>query len=61
MSFRSKFLLVFSSLVVALLLVAGCSEDQAPAPKEDNVAQSPPQAAQGIPEGEAVAQVASQV
>ncbi len=61
MSFKSKFLLVFSSLVVALSLVAGCSEDQAPGPKEDNVAQSPPQAAQGIPEGEAVAEVASRV
>ena len=65
MRFESKFSLVFSSLVVALLLVAllvaGCSEDQAPAPKQDNVAQSPPQAAQGIPEEEAVAQVASQV
>ncbi|MGB3635629.1 MAG: trypsin-like peptidase domain-containing protein [Rubrobacteraceae bacterium] len=61
MSFRSNSFLVFSSLVVARLMVVGCSESQAPAPKEDNVAQSPPQAAQGIPEGEAVAQVASQV
>lgn len=61
MSFRSKFYLLLSSLFVALLMMAGCSEDQAPGPKEDNVAQSPPQAAQEVPEGEAVAQASSQV
>lgn len=60
MSLRSKIYLVFSSLILALFLAAGCSENQA-GPKEDNVAQSPPQAAQGISEDEPVAQVASQV
>ena len=61
MRLKSKFYVVFSSLVVVLLLVAGCSESPTPGPKEDNVAQTPPQAAQGVPANEPVAQVASQV
>ena len=58
---RSRVWLVLSAVIVALLLVAGCSEDQAPGSKKNNVAQTAPQAAQGIPEDEPVAQVASQV
>lgn len=51
-------------LALAAFLVAGCSltaEQEAPAPREDNVAQAPPAAAQEVPEDEPVAQVASQV
>lgn len=48
------------TLALAALLVAGCSENE-PGPKQENVAQSPPQADQDIPSGEPVARVASQV
>ena len=61
MSLKSVFCVVFSGLVVTLLLVAGCSSDPAPGPKENNVAQTPPQAPESIPEDEPVAQVAAQV
>lgn len=43
------------------LVVAGCSESNTPAPKQENVAQSPPRADQDVPSDEPVAQVASQV
>ena len=61
MRLKSKFYLVLSSLVVALLLVAGCSEDQAPGPKQENVAQTAPQPDPAIPSNEPVAQISSQV
>ncbi len=61
MSLKSKFYSVFLGLAVALLLAAGCSSDPAPGPKENNVAQAPPQAPASIPEDEPVAQVAAQV
>lgn len=61
MHLKSKFYLVFSGLFVAFLLAAGCSEAPTPGPKEENVAQSPPQAAQGIPSNEPIARISSQV
>jgi serine protease Do len=48
-------------LVLAALLVAGCSESNTPGPKQENVAQSPPPTSQDVPSDEPVAQVASQV
>ncbi|MGI8649349.1 MAG: S1C family serine protease, partial [Rubrobacter sp.] len=48
----------------ALLLVAGCSGNDAPAerpPQAENVASEAPEAAQNVPENEPVARVASQV
>ncbi|CAN5624559.1 N/A [soil metagenome] len=61
MSLRSKIYVVFSSLILALLLVEGCSESPTPGTKQDTVSQSPPQASQGIPEDEPIAQISSQV
>lgn len=58
---RRKFYLLFAALVLAALLVAGCSESNTPGPKQENVAQTAPQADQDIPADEPVAQVASQV
>lgn len=51
---------VLAVLVAAGIFVAGCSSDE-PGPKQENVAQSPPQAQASIPDGEPVARVASQV
>ena len=50
-------------LVVALAatVLAGCSEDITPGPREENVAQAPPRASSEVPEDEPVARVASQV
>lgn len=58
---KSKFYLTFAGLAMALFLVSGCSDTPEPGPKEDNIAQAPPQAAQNVPDDEPVAQVASQV
>ena len=58
---RRRFYLLAASLVLVALLVAGCSESNTPAPKQENVAQSPPEASQDVPSDEPVAQVASQV
>lgn len=58
---RSKFLLVFSSLVAAILLVAGCSENQTPGPEQENVAQTAPEPDVAVPSNEPVAQISSQV
>ncbi len=58
---RPRFYLFAVVLVVAVLVVAGCSNSNTPGPKQENVAQSPAQASQNIPDNEPVAQVASQV
>ena len=52
-------LVLLIAVPVALLLLAGCSEE--PGPRQENVAQAPAQASPHIPEDEPVAQVASQV
>ncbi len=41
--------------------MAGCSDEIIPGPREENVAQAPPQASAEVPEDEPVARVASQV
>ncbi|MGF1473880.1 MAG: S1C family serine protease [Rubrobacteraceae bacterium] len=61
MSSRSRVWPLFFAVALALLLVAGCSEDQAPGPKEDNVAQTSPRPDPVIPSDEPVAQISSQV
>lgn len=61
MSIRSKIWLVLSAVMVSLLLVTGCSQDPAPGPKKDNVAQTAPQPDPGIPSDEPVARISSQV
>ena len=58
---RRRFYLLFAALVLAALLVAGCSESNTPGPKQENVAQTTPQANNDVPQDEPVAQVASQV
>ncbi len=58
----SKLKVYLALFLLSLALVAaGCAEEQAPGPREENVAQTPPQAAEGIPEDEPVARIASQV
>ena len=61
MILRSRIWLAFSAVIVALLLVAGCSEDPAPGPKQENVAQTAPEPDPAIPSNEPVAQISSQV
>lgn len=58
---RRKFHWLFAAMVLAILLAVGCSDSNTPAPKQENVAQSPPKAEKEIPQDEPVAQVASQV
>lgn len=58
---RRKFYLFATALVLAAVLIAGCSESDTPGPKQENVAQTVPKASQDIPAEEPVAQVASQV
>ena len=58
---KPRFYLFAVALILAALLVAGCSENETPGPREENVAQAPPPVDQDIPEGEPVARVASQV
>jgi serine protease Do len=58
---KSKFYLVFSGLLLALLLVTGCSENQTPGPKQDNVAQTAPQPDPAVPSNEPIARISSQV
>lgn len=58
---KPRLLILAISLMFAALLVAGCSESDTPGPKQENVSQSPPPTAQGVPDDEPVAEVASQV
>ncbi len=58
---RRRFYLLAAPLALVALLVAGCSNSNTPGPRQENVAQSPPQASQSVPSDEPVAQVASQV
>ncbi len=47
--------------MLAVFVVAGCSQTNTPGPKKANVAQNPAQAATRVPADEPVAQVASQI
>ncbi|MDQ4106801.1 MAG: trypsin-like peptidase domain-containing protein [Actinomycetota bacterium] len=58
---RPRLYLSVVALVLVALLVAGCSENETPGPRQENVAQSPPEASQDVPSDEPVAQIASQV
>lgn len=42
-------------------MLAGCSEENTPGPREENVAQAPPPAAEGLPANEPIAEISSQV
>ncbi|MGB3681913.1 MAG: trypsin-like peptidase domain-containing protein [Rubrobacteraceae bacterium] len=58
---RPRLLIFAMGLLLATLLVAGCSDSDTPDPRQENVSQSPPEADQGVPADEPVAEVASQV
>lgn len=61
LSLRSRAWLVFSAVIVALFLVASCSEDPAPGPKQDNVAQTAPEPDPAVPSNEPIARISSQM
>ncbi len=59
---RSRtYLLPLFAVLAALVLVAGCSQNDGQGNKKENVAQRPAQASQRVPEDEPVARAASQV
>jgi serine protease Do len=58
---RIRIYVLLAAVVLAVFVVAGCSQGNAPGPKKDNVAQKPAQASTRIPADEPVAQIASQI
>jgi serine protease Do len=60
LDFRRRLRLV-AAVSLAALMIAGCSEDSEPGPRQENVAKRPAQVASNIPEEEPVAKVAAQV
>ncbi len=60
-NFRVKAYLLLALAVLAVVLIAGCSNSNAAATKSQNVAKSVPKTSSGIPKDEPVAQVAAQL